>query len=367
MLTECILFLKSSTSIEGSLESTEVTTYATNLNSFGWNLVPVFDTRPINITAAVWGVVSNAFAILVILRYKKMRQRVGIWLIVNQCIFDLLASFMMGAAHVRNSFAQTMFEVPYLGVAGDLYCKLWANGFWHWGLMYASTYNLVGITLERYLMVVHPIYHKNHMTRNRVVKMCIIPCLIALVYQMAWAFFSSGLKGEKCLLYAIWPSSHWFLASSICDIAFAFAIPVGAMCSMYIIMVVALNSRVKSKPVAHGTATQSGHNLSKAQRNMTKTCVIIVVAYICLWTPTQVVWTIFAFEIPISSPRLISRSFLVLVNLNLCINPFIYIFTYDEFRRGISNLFGFKITSSIDSSTGQKPGTQRTGGHTARF
>lgn len=177
-----------------------------------------------------------------------------------------------------------------------MYRKLWATGVSHWTMMMASSYNLVGITLERYLMIVHPIYHRTHMTKRWVITMCVIPWLVAVVYSYWSIFVSSGLVGTTCASYALWPNSRWFYASSTMDFLFVLIIPVGSMCCMYIRMVIALKLKVSPKPTAHGTTTQSSHNLSKAQRNLTKSCIIVVVVvYICLSSPSHTIWLMYYF------------------------------------------------------------------------
>ena len=40
--------------------------------------------------------------------------------------------------------------------------RLWTSHVWSMSFMISSTYNLVMLTLERYVGIIHPIWHKVH-------------------------------------------------------------------------------------------------------------------------------------------------------------------------------------------------------------
>ncbi|NJL80252.1 MAG: G-protein coupled receptor, partial [Richelia sp. SM2_1_7] len=68
------------------------------------------------------------------------------------------------------------------GILGDLYCKIWATKLFLWGFLVSSTYNLVALTVERYLAVVHPIWHKTSFSKNK----AIVLIVLVWIFGPAW-------------------------------------------------------------------------------------------------------------------------------------------------------------------------------------
>ena len=108
-----------------------------------------FDREILLIFITAIGVVSNTFAIIVLSRYKKLYSRLGSVLILNQCLIDLCAS-ILSLSYWIWMLEGEMFHSPWKGAAGQLHCRVWVTGVFHWSLMTSSTYNLLMITLERY-------------------------------------------------------------------------------------------------------------------------------------------------------------------------------------------------------------------------
>ena len=48
------------------------------------------------------------------------------------------------------------------GFTAELFCRLRLSQFLLWGLMMSSSYNLMAISFERYMAIVHPIWHRNY-------------------------------------------------------------------------------------------------------------------------------------------------------------------------------------------------------------
>ena len=46
------------------------------------------------------------------------------------------------------------------------YFRLWTNHVWLMSFMISSTYNLVMLTFERYIGIIHPIWHKVHIGKQ---------------------------------------------------------------------------------------------------------------------------------------------------------------------------------------------------------
>ena len=101
-------------------------------------------------------------------------------LVINQCAVDLVASVVNAAFHaVQFQYGDRV--LPQGGLAGHIMCRVYTV-VPHWGTLLSSTYNLLAITSERYLMLVHPIYHKAKVTKHKLRVLIPLIWMTGLVY-----------------------------------------------------------------------------------------------------------------------------------------------------------------------------------------
>ncbi len=92
------------------------------------------------------GIIGNAFAIFILASSKELRRKIINVLLINQSAIDLTASIFTIACGPNKEFVFGNFS----GIAGQLYCRIWAPKLPMWAMFTASSYNLVLINLERY-------------------------------------------------------------------------------------------------------------------------------------------------------------------------------------------------------------------------
>ena len=76
----------------------------------------------------------------------------------------------------------------------------------------------------------------------------------------------------------------------------------------------------------------------KAKKNVAKTLAIVTACYFICWMPNKIYIILYLTGIT-SSFGVIFRFTVILVFINCCINPIIYIGKYDAFRTGLALLF----------------------------
>ena len=151
---------------------------------------------------------GNLVVIVVMGSNRKIRRRLINIYIINQSGIDLAVGVLMMAGYNMKG------TVPYSGAFGQFYCMVWQSKVLLWGLLGSSMVNLIVLTLERYMELVHPIIHKNHFTRNRVV-LSLIPTWLAVpVYRLFWVP-TCIIQNGKCRIYADFPSESVQCASCI--------------------------------------------------------------------------------------------------------------------------------------------------------
>ena len=90
------------------------------------------------------GVVGNLLVVIVLIKHKKLFEHIKTTFIVNQSIIDGIVSLLL----IVSTFISPELHSGVDGLSVELYCKLWLSQFPVWGLMTASTYNLMAISSE---------------------------------------------------------------------------------------------------------------------------------------------------------------------------------------------------------------------------
>ena len=119
------------------------------------------------------GILGNLFVVLTMLLSRELRSKMTNVLIINQSCIDTMASLVM-VAHSTSQY----YTGGYVGIWGLLRCKLWTNKWLMWHMFVTSTYNLVFLTMERYVHIIYPF--KYQVTFNGKI--------VALMILAAWAF-----------------------------------------------------------------------------------------------------------------------------------------------------------------------------------
>ena len=83
---------------------------------------------------------------------------------------------------------------------------------------------------------------------------------------------------------------------------------------------------------------QNSKQNQKIKKNVIKTLAIVTACFFICWIPHRIYVILYSFRI-ISSFGNFYQFTVVLVFTNCCINPFIYIVKYDNFKKGLATLF----------------------------
>ena len=95
--------------------------------------------------------------------------------------------------------------------------------------------------------------------------------------------------------------------------------------------------------------------MERARKNVLKTLIIVVCSFVFCWSWNQIYFLIFNLGGgSIDFTGAFYNFTVVMVFMNCCINPFIYVAKYEEFRRAMRNLFHKNI---IDDPSNTESGT----------
>ena len=143
-------------------------------------------------------VVGNMHVLTVFVKNNRLFENINTTFIANQSVIDSIASFII----LMNGIYTRQLDT---GVSATLLCKLWMTRTLMWGLMESSTFNLMAISFERYLAVVHPVWHKAYFTNSKasIVAVLIWFCGVSSVASIMIP--STGVLREGCMVTGFWP------------------------------------------------------------------------------------------------------------------------------------------------------------------
>lgn len=273
------------------------------------------------------GLTGNTAVIYVILKAPKMKTVTNMF-ILNLAIADDLFTLVLPitiAEHLLNYW-------PF----GEVLCKIILT-IDHYNI-YSSIYFLTVMSIDRYLVVWATVRSKRMPYRTyraaKIISFCV--WLLAILIVTPYTFFAgvyvSPDDGRKtCVLLLPAPEALWFKMSRIYTLILGFAIPVSTICILYTMMLYKLrNMRLNSNAKA----------LDKAKKKVTKMVFIVVAVCLFCWTPFHLS-TIVALTLDLNiTPLVIAISYFItgLTYANSCLNPFLYAFLDDSFRKAFKKM-----------------------------
>ncbi|CAN8030519.1 hypothetical protein HPB47_005012 [Ixodes persulcatus] len=289
---------------------------------------------------AVVGFFGNALVVLVVLCNPQMRSTTNI-LIINLAMADLLF---------------IVFCVPFTGwdytlnywPFGDIWCRI--VQYLVIVCAYASIYTLVLMSFDRFLAVVHPITSMSIRT-ERNAYIAIFLTWVVILLACVPALFSHGMvflddNYSSCTFLA--EMGYSLAAFQICFFMFSFVVPLALIFVLYVLMLKRLwfgvtpGGRVSAESV-------------RSKKRVTRLVVVVVVVFAVCWCPVQIVLVLKSVELyglPMNPPRIVIQiASQILAYTNSCVNPFLYAFLSENFRKSFRKIiFCYQRNASSCSS-----------------
>ncbi|ELU16068.1 hypothetical protein CAPTEDRAFT_199860, partial [Capitella teleta] len=274
------------------------------------------------------GVLGNGVVFVVMVSNKKLRRLLTSTLIANQALVDMMCGLTLVLTYGYKSAPVTRFN----GQGREILCFLLQNELLLFGALNASTYCLMVITLERYLMIVRPIFHRTSFSKQWAIGLAATAWLAGFLWNGIPTGVTTRVRGSgKCSLYNYRSYEEQEVFGYV-YVAATFFVPMVLFGVAYGHMMAVLGRRVRQV----NQKDSKDNNMSRAQVNLTKTMVLVTLAFAICWTPNQIMYMLFNAGVlsPWGGPVYIATLFMAF--LNCCINPFIYALKYESFRAVIS-------------------------------
>ncbi|EEC18662.1 allatostatin receptor, putative [Ixodes scapularis] len=276
---------------------------------------------------AVVGFFGNALVVLVVLCNPQMRSTTNI-LIINLAMADLLF---------------IVFCVPFTGwdytlnywPFGDVWCRI--VQYLVIVCAYASIYTLVLMSFDRFLAVVHPI-RSMFIRTERNAYLAILLMWVVILLACIPVLFSHGMViVDDTFAYCTFLAhmGYSIVAFQLCFFMTSFLVPLALVFILYVLMLKRLwfgvtpGGRVSAESV-------------RSKRRVTRLVVVVVVVFAVCWCPVQVVLVLKSVDLygqPMNPLRIVIQiASQVLAYTNSCVNPFLYAFLSENFRKNFRKI-----------------------------
>jgi len=217
-------------------------------------------------------------------------------------------------------------------------CHAWHSQAVYWGAVTLSIYNLVSISFERYVAVLHPFKHTQlaGMSRRKFLVWFVVLYVFFFIITFG-AFWETRLKGGECVNEYAFDGpimDRFFYAFVIFVYITIYFLPAFVMATVYGIISRKLHARKKD------TSLGQSNVVDRAGGQVTKTAIAVTIIFIVsigydlhyyLLGHTGAV----VYEL--NSPY--QKMGVFLSNLNSCANPFVYAMLMPVFRRRMAETF----------------------------
>lgn len=279
---------------------------------------------------AVFGFAGNMLVIIVVISNKQMRNTTNL-LIINLAVADLL--FIV----ICVPFTAAGYAMP-VWPFGTVFCKIYQ--YMINVTAYASVYTLVMMSLDRYLAVVHAISSMTIRTeRNAYVVIILSWVLIMLLNTpilMQYEKLDYVFHGEDrsaCLNIEIVEDPQEGRILYGCFFAFSYVVPLTLVCILYGFML---------KRLLYGGVSRCNQSaeILRSKKRVTRMVVMVVVIFALCWLPIQLILMIQYFGTYPESTTFVGIQIAsnCIAYMNSCVNPLLYAFLSDNFRKSFRKL-----------------------------
>ena len=310
-------------------------------------------------TIGIIGLLGNLIVIVVIFRFTNLAKKVTSIYIINQSLIDLVVAVLILLA----AFIDIRFMPADDGVLAQIYCRVWLTQTLQWGFIRSSTVNLMFLSIERYIAVVHPIRYKTSFTRNKVFASLVFVWLFGITKTSIGIIPVSAAVAGQCYPMAFWPNQLLRMVASIVNTCVYMICPltVHAYCYGRIMYTLRHRSRppkprvfIVDAPKPDDVHTRqsvstdsprmqmsleagSSTYVTKAKKSVTQVLSIVTCCYVICFLPHQLRLLVFHLS-GIGECGLCWIIPVTLVFAHCCANPFIYTARYAEFQEGLRKL-----------------------------
>jgi 7 transmembrane receptor (rhodopsin family) len=283
------------------------------------------------IVAGAVGTVANGLVLYVLCTLEEVTKNMTNVLFINQMAADLYSCVMLVivfSTKVPNIFLQ--------GPGGYWLCYLLISEDMLWFGLNESIMNLASITIERYIMIVHPTWHKNFFRPRMIYAAIIFTWAISVAVNIASFFPTTVIVDGECFPLSVFPNQAASVGFGIWNSVSFFLIElvIFVYCYGRILHVLHRRRRVLARQSMNPTTVTDVKAMKdvRLQMNIIKTMLIVTIVFVVSWLPNNVYFLMFFSSSDVNVVDTAYDTTILIAFVNVCINPFIYAGKYDLIR-----------------------------------
>ncbi|XP_062556342.1 allatostatin-A receptor isoform X3 [Armigeres subalbatus] len=229
---------------------------------------------------------------------------------------------------------------------------------------HASAYTLVLMSLDRFLAVVHPITSMSIRTEKNAVIAITVAWFIIVTTAIPVAISHGVLHypsrgGDYTACLFLHTEGYSLIAFHVSFFLSSYVVPLTLISMLYVGMLARL---WKGAPGGRVSAESR-----RGKKRVTRMVVVVVLAFAICWCPIQVILVLKSFNVyEVTHASIIIQIVAhVLAYTNSCINPVLYAFLSDNFRKAFRKVVWCGKPPSLMPQGGPQTKTTRTGNGTS--
>ncbi|KAG8446073.1 hypothetical protein GDO86_013809 [Hymenochirus boettgeri] len=269
------------------------------------------------------GTVGNSLVLAVLLRNGKVNNTTNLF-ILNLGVADLC--FIIFCV----PFQATIYTLDSW-VFGPFMCK--AVHFFIYLTMYASSFTLTTVSLDRYLAIRYPLRSRELRTPKNALLAITLIWSLSLVFSGPYlSYYQEFQLDNITVCHPAWQNSHR-KAMDLCTFFFSYVIPVLILSLTYARTIRYLWTSVD--PIDEMSESK------RAKRRVTRMIIIVAVLFCLCWLPHHlVILCVWFGNFPLNNFTYALRILSHLVSYaNSCVNPVVYALVSKHFRKGFRKIF----------------------------
>jgi len=218
------------------------------------------------IAIGVFGTTANALVLYSLIEYhlRESKKRAINLLMINQNLLDLSTCVLLTV-----TFLIRVSNIHLTGALGYFLCTIWLSENASNSTMYASVINLMTVTIERYLKVVHPFWSKRNLKRWMIHAAMVFAWICGILTTAPVVFVSTIVKDGICLSYFVWESDVVRQSIHVWNVISYFFLPVIVFVYCYGRIVVVMRRQIRVM-AAHNAEGSSQVNAAQIQSKRVK-------------------------------------------------------------------------------------------------
>ena len=293
------------------------------------------------IVVAILGILGNVFNFIVILslrgRHGFLSGAAGL-IILHQSIIDAVAT----VAELLHLFIDPSW-VPSGFLINWIICKLWNGTVIFYLLTILSTHNVVFLTIERYIALNHPFFHKSQTQCKILFSGWGYVYIISLLISFPNTFNNQLIENNECIPYFVpypfseFPMGTLYIIYQIAWCLINYVFP--ALASIILSFLIIYNLKRKTK-FSQESGGVSSDKKSQAAKELTIIAILQSFFFITCLAPDSINAIFYGFHLvdwTLFSP--VQRLGTFMITINLAFNPYICFLLLPNIRKKILKIF----------------------------